>query len=330
MLRINNRSARSLTNKSIKAPSPKKTISKTKPVSRKPKLLKTRKKVILLTGASAGLGLAIAKNLINEHQFFLVLTAKESSLYRFQKESIHETHRIWIRELDVISQSQIKKLIEEINHKLGGVDILINNAGIAGRSTVEDSSRFYRQKQLNVNYLAPFDLISHVLSPMRRKRFGQIINISSAGGFMAMPTMSAYSASKFALEAASESLWYEMKPWNIHVTLIIPGFIDSIGFLNTIESRKCKVHSRNSDSIYFEHYRNMKNLITAQMNNSLATNQTIASKIVKTITKADPPLRVFVTPDAWLFFWIRKLLPPRAYHFIIYILLPNIKKWGRN
>lgn len=288
-----------------------------------------RRKVILITGSSVGIGLSLAKRLIENDNYFLVLTARETSHFRFKDESIYEAKNIWLRDLDVLNSDQIKTVIDEIVSKLGSVDILINNAGITDRSTVEDSSGIYRQVQMAVNYLAPFEIIGHVLSLMRKNRYGKIINISSAGGFMAMPTMSSYSASKFALEAASESLWYEMKPWDIHVTLVIPGFIDSLGFLNTTESSKCKTSSSDSTSTYFEHYKGMKKLISNNMHSSHSTNETIASKICKVIKMKKPPLRVYVTFDAWLFFWFRKILPPKIYHLIIYNFLPSISKWGK-
>lgn len=275
------------------------------------------------------MGLALTKLLIKNDNYFLVLTARKSSLFRFDDELICNAENIWIRELDVLDEKQIETIIDEITSKLGGVDILINNAGITDRSTVEDSSGIYRKVQMAVNYLAPFEIIGRVLSIMRKNKYGKIINISSAGGFMAMPTMSSYSASKFALEAASESLWYEMKPWDIHVTLIIPGFIDSLGFLNTTESAKCQSGSEDSESTYFEHYKGMKELISDNMHSSHSTNETIAFKICKIINMKNPPLRVYVTFDAWLFFWFRKILPPKIYHLIIYNFLPRITKWGK-
>jgi short-subunit dehydrogenase len=201
------------------------------------RLNQNRRKVVLVTGASTGLGLALAQQMIHEDEVFLILTARETSHFRFSDASVFSAENIWLRNLDITDHRQITELIEEVNLKLGGVDVLINNAGITDRSTVEDSTDAYRQKQLDVNYLAPFELISQVLSLMRKKRSGRILNISSAGGFMSMPTMSAYSASKFALEGATESLWYEMKPWDIHVTLVIPGFINSQGFSNTPKNR---------------------------------------------------------------------------------------------
>ena len=294
-----------------------------------PSPISSQRKVVLVTGASTGLGLALARQIIFEDEFFLILTARATSHFRFADASVFSAENIWLRNLDITDYRQITELIKEVDLKLGGVDVLINNAGITDRSTVEDSTDAYRQKQLDVNYLAPFELISQVLSLMRKKRSGRILNISSAGGFMAMPTMSAYSASKFALEGATESLWYEMKPWGIHVTLIIPGFINSQGFSKTTESTKCQDSLDDVQGTYHEHYVGMKEFISYQMGKSHSSNLSIAKKIVKAMKQKNPPLRIYVTFDAWLFFVLRKLCPPSLYFYIVYRLLPNIRLWGK-
>lgn len=295
-----------------------------------PELVVHRKKVVLLTGASSGLGLAIAKQFIEDDNYFLVLTSRSTSSFRFDDQFISASNKVWLRDLDIVDHRQITLVIDEINARLGGVDIIINNAGISESSTVEDSNDSCRQRQLDVNYLGPFELIAQCLPSMRRKKYGRIINISSAGGFMAMPTMSAYSASKFALEAASEALWYEMKPWGISVTLIIPGSINSLGYLNTSESVNGKISAGDNESAYFEHYRGMRNLISRSMLGSYATNESIAAKISYVLGQKKPPLRVHVTFQALVFYWMRKVLPPWIYHFFLYRCLPNIKVWGKN
>jgi short-subunit dehydrogenase len=226
-----------------------------------------------------GLGRALAKQLIDDARFVLVLTARSASTFRFEDEHISNAPNLWVRELELTDHQQMVALISEINLKLGGVDVLVNNAGVTERSTVEDSDTDSRKQQLDVNYLAPFDLITLILPLMRHKRRGQII--------MAMPTMSAYSASKFALEAASEALWYEMRPWGIHITLIVPGFINSGGYLNTTETPRGRV-----------------------------------------IGRRNPPLRIHITREAWLLYWVRKLLPPTFYHWLVYRLLPGLHRSG--
>jgi short-subunit dehydrogenase len=285
-------------------------------------------KVILITGASTGLGLATAKLLINNN-YTLILTARERSLYRFEQEGLKESSSIWIRKLDVTNHKERKNLIEEANNRLGGIDILINNAGISYRSVVEHVTEHERIEQLNINFLSAMELTRLVLPSMRKKRKGKIINISSVGGMMAMPTMSIYSSSKFALEGASESLWYEVKPWNINICLIQPGFINSNSFENTHPTLLSKNSIEDQSDPYHQHYINMKGFIEKIMHKTTCTPEKVAKVILKTIKKKNPPLRVPGTFDAIFFYYLRRLIPRQLYHTILYKALPKIKNWGK-
>lgn len=147
-----------------------------------------KKPVILITGASTGLGLSLAKKFIGL-PFHVVLTAREKSLSRFEVEGIFESPDLWIRALDVTNDSERKSVIAEIEHTFGGVDILINNAGFAFRSVLEHVEQDELLQQMITNFWAPMELVRLVLPSMRMKRSGHIINVSSVGGMMAMPTM---------------------------------------------------------------------------------------------------------------------------------------------
>ena len=140
--------------------------------------------------------------------------------------------------------------------------------------------------------------------------------------------MGAYSASKWALEGMSEALWYEVKPWNIRVSLIEPGFINSGGFENvrfTGQSREGL--SRVSDP-YFTHYATMSAFIAKIMRRTWATSDSVAKTILHTLERKHPPLRVPATLDAHLFALLRRLLPRRLYHAVLYRSLPGIRRWG--
>lgn len=286
------------------------------------------KKVVLITGASTGLGLEIAQQLIPMN-YHLVLTARNSSLERFSKEGIIEEENLWIRELEVTNDNQRRKLISEINNVLGGVDILINNAGISYRSVVEHVNNEERQVQMDVNFLAPMELTRLVLPIMRKKRSGRIINISSVGGMMAMPTMAVYSASKFALEGASESLWAELKPFGIAVTLIQPGFINSEGFTKVKLTNLAEASIHNPNDPYHKHYKYMSSFIAFLMTHSPSNKGSVARTVVKVMHQKNPPLRTAGTIDAYWFSFIRRIMPRRIYHFILYKALPGIRLWGK-
>lgn len=145
---------------------------------------------------------------------------------------------------------------------------------------------------------------------------------------MAMPTMAVYSASKFALEGASEALWYEVKPWNIHVTLMQPGFIHSDGFEKVRITERGQASMAAPNSPYNAHYKHMADFIGKVMRSVQATPESVARKVCRVLHMDNPPLRKAATLDAWLFAGIRRLLPRRLYHWMLYRMLPGVREWG--
>jgi len=284
--------------------------------------------VVLLTGASTGIGLALARKLIAWQSGRIVLTARESSLHRFEREGLVESDRVWLRALDVTDSVQRKRVTDEIRERLGGVDVLINNAGIAFRSVTEQIDEEENLMQLDTNFLGPMDLTRLVLPQMREKRCGRVINISSVSGMMAMPTMGAYSGSKFALEGASESLWYEMKSWGVHVTLVQPGFIHSNSIRNVVVSKRAAEAMENESDPYHAVYVSMAPFIERLMAIARATPEDIADCVLHTLRQKNPRLRVFATIDARFFYLLRRILPRRFFHALLYRALPGVRDWG--
>ncbi len=281
-----------------------------------------------MTGASSGLGLAIAHQL-RRTRHRLILTARDESLPRFGLAGIEESERVRIRPLDVTRPRQRRGVADEAEELWGGIDVLINNAGVSYRSVVEHVLDKDRLAQLDVNYLAPMELSRLVLPGMRERRWGRILNVSSVGGMMAMPTMAVYSASKFALEGGSEALWYEVRPWNIHVSLIQPGFINSGSFERVRYTWKSDSSSHEANDPYFAHYRDMASFIERLMRLSPSTPEKVARTVLRTIESDRPALRVPATLDAHLFSMLRRLLPRGVYHWLLYRSLPNVEDWGR-
>ena len=98
--------------------------------------------------------------------------------------------------MDITNREQRKNVVDEIVDRFGCIDVLINNAGFTYRAVIEHVTETEKLKQMEINFRAPMELIRVTLPAMRKKREGLIINISSVGGMMAMPTMAIYSASK--------------------------------------------------------------------------------------------------------------------------------------
>ena len=284
-------------------------------------------KTVLITGASTGIGLAMARALTRT-SYRTFLTARESSLPRFAAHAIGESSHVRIRPLDVTKAEEREAIIEEAERDWGGIDILINNAGVSYRAVVEHVVEQERLEQMNVNFRSPMEMIRLVLPNMRAKRAGRIITISSVGGMMAMPTMAAYSASKFALEGAHEALWYEVRPWGIRVTLVQPGFVDSDGFQKVRYTVQSDRSEQELAEPYHEHYRNMGPFIAKLMMASRATPESVANVVLKTMRRNRPPLRVPATFDARVFAVLRRILPRHSYHWLLYRMLPNVDTWG--
>jgi short-subunit dehydrogenase len=283
---------------------------------------------VLITGASVGIGLEVARILLTTTEHRLLLTARPGSLHRFADAGIHESPRVRLRALDVTDPDQREEVVAEAERDWGGVDILVNNAGLSVRSVVEHVSEEERLLQMQVNFLAPMALTRRVLPSMRAKRAGRVINVSSVGGMSAMPTMAVYSASKFALEGASEALWYEVRPWGVRVSLVQPGFINSEGFKKVHFSCQGQRSLADPDDPYHRHYRNMEEMVGRLMTLTWSTSHTVAKTIVHTMHRRHPPLRVPGTPDARLFDLARRFLPRRIYHMALYTGLPRVWSWG--
>jgi len=286
------------------------------------------KPVVLVTGCSSGIGLAVAHLLYKHTEYRVVITAREKSLEKLRRE-FSEDERFIIHKLDVISEADRVRLFNDIQKQWGGVDILINNAGISYRSVIEHMTEKDEELQMATNYFGPMGMIRLALPHMRETGRGKIINISSVSGMLAMPTMASYSASKYALEGASESLWYETRPFGITITLVQPGFIHSNSFRNVYHTEMSEP-SRNWSGPYADFYQHMTPFIEKMMNMSLTTPEKIAKQIVKVMKTEHPPLWVPATLDAKLFYYFRRLLPRRLLLPVLYWFLPNAKNWSKN
>lgn len=282
---------------------------------------------VLVTGASTGIGLAMARALVRT-KCRVFLTARQGSLARFDVHAIGESSNVRIRPLDVTHAEEREAIIAEADRDWGGIDVLINNAGVSYRAVVEHVDERDRLAQMDVNFRSPMELIRLVLPGMRAKRAGRIITVSSVGGMMAMPTMGAYSASKFALEGAHEALWYEVRPWGIRVSLVQPGFVHSDGFQKVRYTPKSDRSEHELAEPYHEHYVNMTPFIAKVMKSSGATPESVANVVLKTMRRKRPPLRVPATLDAFGFSVLRRILPRSTYHWLLYKMLPRVGTWG--
>lgn len=280
------------------------------------------KPVILLTGGSSEIGVATAKLLTSHPEYRIVITARDLAALTLE---ITENDHVWLMPLDIVDEQSRNAAVEKIFSRWGRVDIYINTSDICYRSSLEETRDDDDLLHMQKNYLGPVSLIRKLLPKMRANGKGKIINISSVSGLLAFPTMSSYSASKFALEAAMESLWYELKPFGIDVALVQPGFIHSA------KHSRIKFSETDPDKErpYAGMYTSMIPFIAALKDRSLSTPQSIAELTFNVIRTERPPLWVPASFDAEIFYYFKRWFPRRVFLPFFFWLMPGSKSWGR-
>jgi NAD(P)-dependent dehydrogenase (short-subunit alcohol dehydrogenase family) len=283
------------------------------------------RRVVLITGASTVVGLATARRML-EDGLFVILTARESSLARLNQVSfLKDPANHWVRPLEVTNALQRRELIDEIDRKLGRLDILVNNAGTVYRTPIEFAYDFESKEQMQINFHAPIELIKICLPLMRRQGSGHIINVSSAAGFLAIPTLGLYAASKHALEGASEALQHELRPWNIHLTLVQPGFVTSPAYARSHLGLAFARHWREVLP-YKIHNHLVSTWIERAVELTTSTPEKVAGAICRVAQMRRPPLRVQVTLDARVFSFLKRFLPDSAFDRLMGLCLKTIAR----
>ncbi len=181
--------------------------------------------VVLITGASTGIGKAIALKLAERYSGIrLILTARsQDKLQTLAQECQSLGATVATIPADLAVTEQAQALAEKAQQQFDRLDVLINNAGYGQMGPAELIPPEAAQLQMAVNFHAPLILSQTLIPQMRQQGYGRIINISSVAGRLAFPLMGIYSASKFALEALSDALRMELHPFNIKVVIIEPG-----------------------------------------------------------------------------------------------------------
>ena len=182
-------------------------------------------KVVIITGGSRGLGLAIARHLAKEGARLALLARDENELAR----ACTQLHELGGEALavpcDLLDRGQSLGAIKTVFDHFGALDVLINNAGIIEVGPLENMRRHDFEKSMQLHFWAPFNLIRQVIPHMRRAGGGRIVNISSIGGKVAVPHLAPYSASKFALVGLSDAFRAELARDGIHITTVTPGMM---------------------------------------------------------------------------------------------------------
>lgn len=178
------------------------------------------RKTLLITGATSGFGLALAREaLAAGHR---VVGTARSEQARAELEAL-APGQVFGRLLDVTDIDAIPAVVEDVETSVGPLDVLVNSAGYGHEGILEESPLEAMRRQFEVNVFGAVAMIQAVLPHMRQRRRGHILNITSMGGYITMPGIAYYCGSKFALEGISDALGKEVEGFGIAVTAVAPG-----------------------------------------------------------------------------------------------------------
>ena len=184
-----------------------------------------RDKTVVITGASRGLGLVLARALAREGARLAILARNSEALQRAGAELRNHGAQVLALPCDVRRQEEVQAALAQVATRFGGVDVLINNAGIIQVGPLEHMTVQDFEDALATHLYGPLHCILAALPHLRQSRSGRIVNITSIGGKIAVPHLAPYCASKFALVGLSDALRAELRKYQIRVTTVCPGLM---------------------------------------------------------------------------------------------------------
>ena len=269
-------------------------------------------KVVLITGASAGIGAALAQLLAQRFMGIrLVLAARNAE----KMETIATLCRkagaeVLVIPTDLEQIDQVESLAQTTVAHFGRIDALVNNAGYGQMGPVELIPAVAAQRQFQINLLGPLALIRALVPLMREQGGGRIVNISSLGGRLAFPFGGLYSASKFALEGLSDALRMELAPFNIKVSVIEPGPVSTDFFAVAAQAVEEAV-AVPGDTPYRAAFEKLEEL-EQQTSSQAWTAEQVAEVIVQALTDRYPRPRYIAATGGNFLLFLMSILPTKV------------------
>jgi NAD(P)-dependent dehydrogenase (short-subunit alcohol dehydrogenase family) len=262
-----------------------------------------------VTGCSSGIGRAVAARLARSGRLVYASARGLESIADLAADGCE------LLELDVTDERSRAAAIETIESKHGSLHALVNNAGFSQSGAIESVSLERVRRQFETNVFGPLELCRLALPGMRRAGAGRIVNVSSMGGRLSFPGAGSYHASKYALEAFSDVLRYEVAGFGVQVVLIEPGLIRT-NFSATAAGELAEISPDEGPYAGFEA------AVSAATVNAYerglvsrlgGTPESVARAIERALNAKRPRTRYLVTPSAWLLVGLHGLLPDRLW-----------------
>jgi len=264
----------------------------------------TTPQIILITGASSGIGAACARHLasLGHRVYGTSRRAPEPG------DAEPNGDGIAMIRMDVTDEASVQRGVAHVVEREGRLDVLLNGAGDGIAGAVEDTTMDEARAQLDTNFFGALATCRAVLPVMRAQGDGLIVNVSSIGGGIGLPFQALYSASKFALEGMTEALRIEARPYGVRVVLVEPGDMRT-GFT---ENRRLTAANTEGSPYYAACQRAVEVMAHDEMNG--ASPELVARLMVRIMASRSPRLRYMVGPIMEQVAWhLKHLLPGRVF-----------------
>ncbi len=272
-------------------------------------------KVAVVTGSSSGIGLLTAIELaLNGYRVVATMRdlGRSSRLEEAaQKAGVRE--RIEMLRLDITEFDSLPGAVEAIVRDHKRIDVLVNNAGFSVAGFAEDMTLAELRQQLETNFFGNVAMTKAVLPVMRAQKSGHIITVTSVAGLLGQPMLSAYSASKYALEGWSESLRIETHSLGIRVSLVEPGAFDTDIWERNVVIAKGALDPASPNKERSQRFAEFVKSSAKQRRDA----REVAKLIVRIAQDPHPKLRYLIGGDAKLQVWLKRIVPWRKYERMI-------------
>jgi NAD(P)-dependent dehydrogenase (short-subunit alcohol dehydrogenase family) len=278
-------------------------------------------RVAIVTGASSGIGEATA-HCLAKAGFSVVLAARRADLLDgIVADITAQGGKALSVPTDLSDAEETSALVRTTLDTFGRVDTLVNNAGYSPPCALEQLDREAMRHVFDVNLLSGMQLLAELTPAMREQGGGRVINISSLSRYVGAPLAAAYAATKGGMEAMTACMRLELSPWNIKLSLIVPGFVDTPTF---DKSREAGQHLRDDpNNPYQKLMSDLDDFAQDQLKSAVAPEE-VGKAVVKAATADSPRTRYFVPKSARTAARIFGALPDR----LADRLLLKMYKWG--
>jgi NAD(P)-dependent dehydrogenase (short-subunit alcohol dehydrogenase family) len=272
-------------------------------------------KVALVTGSSSGIGLLTAVELaLNGYR--VVATMRNLETRGRLEEAANKAgmrDRLDLRRLDITEFDSLPGAVEAIVRDHGRIDVLVNNAGFSTAGFAEDMTLDELRHQLETNFFGNVAMTKAVLPVMRAQKSGHIITVTSVAGRLGQPMLSAYCASKYALEGWNESLRIETHSLGIRVVLVEPGSYDTDIWTRNVVIAKGALDPTSPNKERSQRFAEF----VKQSAKHRRDAREVAKLIVRIARDPNPKLRYLIGGDAKMQVWLKRIVPWRKYERMI-------------